>query len=245
MPAVARDFHRPIPDIAFTITATLAMRPVGALIFGWIADRYGRRIPLMVDVVFYSVVEVLSGLAPSYRWFLFLRALYGIGMGGEWGVGASLAMETVPAAMARILLRPAAGGLRGRLPAGGGRVLLRFSALRMARDVLPRRRPGAADALHPRQSAGVRGGKRTRPTGAIRRAIRAQLEILPLPGALMTTMNFVSHGTQDMYPTFLQMTRGFDTRTVATSRSSIMSARCSAASPSAISPTDRHGAARW
>src|SRR5580698_10425260 len=95
MPAVAREFHRPISHIAFTITATLALRPVGALIFGWVADRYGRRIPLMVDVIFYSVVEVLSGLAPSYGWFLFFRALYGIGMGGEWGVGASLAMEAV------------------------------------------------------------------------------------------------------------------------------------------------------
>ena len=92
-----RDFHRSVPDIAFTITATLAMRPVGALIFGWFADRYGRRLPLMVDVIFYSVVEVLSGLAPNYRWFLFFRALYGIGMGGEWGVGASIAMEAVPA----------------------------------------------------------------------------------------------------------------------------------------------------
>src|SRR5208337_4604578 len=96
MPTVAREFHRPISHIAFTITATLALRPVGALVFGWVADRYGRRIPLMVDVVFYSVVEVLSGLAPSYGWFLFFRALYGIGMGGEWGVGASLAMEAVP-----------------------------------------------------------------------------------------------------------------------------------------------------
>src|SRR3984957_2132101 len=95
MPAVAREFHRPISHIAFTITATLALRPVGALIFGWIADRYGRRIPLMIDVIFYSVVEVLSGLAPSYGWFLAMRALYGIGMGGEWGVGASLAMEAV------------------------------------------------------------------------------------------------------------------------------------------------------
>src|SRR6202046_4934280 len=96
MPAVAREFHRPISHIAFTITATLALRPVGALIFGWVADRYGRRIPLMVDVIFYSIVEVLSGLAPTYGWFLFFRALYGIGMGGEWGVGASIAMEAVP-----------------------------------------------------------------------------------------------------------------------------------------------------
>src|SRR5258708_584692 len=96
LPNIAAEFHRAIPDIAYTITLTLAMRPVGALIFGWAADRYGRRIPLMLDVIFYSIVEVLSGLAPSYRTFLILRALYGIGMGGEWGAGASLAMEAVP-----------------------------------------------------------------------------------------------------------------------------------------------------
>src|SRR5580704_8132366 len=95
LPKIGAEFHRSVADIAFAITMTLAMRPVGAAIFGWLADRYGRRTPLMIDVLLYSVVEVLSGLAPSYGWFLFLRALYGIGMGGEWGVGASLAMEAV------------------------------------------------------------------------------------------------------------------------------------------------------
>src|SRR5437764_1450653 len=80
--AVAKDFHRPLTDIAFTLTTTLAMRPVGAFIFGVMADRYGRRLPLMLDVVFYSIIEVLSGLAPTYKIFLILRLLYGIGMGG-------------------------------------------------------------------------------------------------------------------------------------------------------------------
>src|ERR1700746_3214778 len=94
---VARDFHRSRPDIALTLTASLAMRPLGALIFGLLADRFGRRLPLMLDVIFYSIVEVLSGLAPGYRSFMVLRLLYGIGMGGEWGVGASLALESVPA----------------------------------------------------------------------------------------------------------------------------------------------------
>ena len=79
------------------LAASLATRPLGAIIFGLMADRYGRRLPLMIDILFYSGVEVLSGLAPSYRVFLVLRLLYGIGMGGEWGVGASLAMESVPA----------------------------------------------------------------------------------------------------------------------------------------------------
>src|SRR3989441_5232763 len=95
-PSGAAEFGRGIPDLALTITITLAFRPVGAFLFGLLADRYGRRLPLMIDLVFYSVVEVLSGLAPNYATFLVLRALFGIGMGGEWGVGASLAMEKVP-----------------------------------------------------------------------------------------------------------------------------------------------------
>ena len=94
--AIAQEFHRSDASIAFSITLTLAFRPVGALAFGLLADRYGRRLPLMLDLVFYSVVEVLSGLAPTYASFLALRALFGIGMGGEWGVGASLVMEQVP-----------------------------------------------------------------------------------------------------------------------------------------------------
>src|SRR5512147_674340 len=93
---IARDFNRSNADMAFTLGVTLAFRPVGAFIFGLLADRYGRRTPLMIDVVFYSVIEIASGLAPNYTTFLILRALFGIGMGGEWGVGASLAMEAVP-----------------------------------------------------------------------------------------------------------------------------------------------------
>ena len=89
--------------MALAITATLAFRPVGAFFFGLLADRYGRRLPLMIDLVFYSVMEVLSGLAPNYTVFLLLRALFGIGMGGEWGVGASLAMEKVPARLRGLL----------------------------------------------------------------------------------------------------------------------------------------------
>src|SRR5881296_4403305 len=94
--AIGKEFVKPDSAIALSITLTLLFRPVGAFIFGLIADRYGRRLPLMIDLVFYSVIEVLSGLAPTYGTFLVLRALFGIGMGGEWGVGASLVMEKVP-----------------------------------------------------------------------------------------------------------------------------------------------------
>src|SRR5918912_2623819 len=91
---IAKSFGRPRPHIAFALTVTLAMRPVGAIVFGIMADRLGRRLPLMLNVIFYAVISVLSGLAPSYGTFLLLRMLFGIGMGGEWGVGASLALES-------------------------------------------------------------------------------------------------------------------------------------------------------
>lgn len=100
---IAKDFNKSNADIALTLTVTLAFRPAGAFLFGLMADRYGRRIPLMTDVVFYSIVEISSGLAPNYATFLVLRALFGIGMGGEWGVGASLAMEAVPSRWRGIL----------------------------------------------------------------------------------------------------------------------------------------------
>ncbi len=112
---VARDFGKPIQSIAFTLTASLLMRPVGALLFGLMADRWGRRIPLMLNIVFYSVMEVLSGFAPSYKIFLTLRLLYGIGMGGTWGVGASLAMESAPAKSRGILSGILQERLRTRL----------------------------------------------------------------------------------------------------------------------------------
>src|SRR3982750_4525755 len=94
--AIGREFHKTDAEMAVTLSVTLAFRPVGGFLFGLLADRYGRRLPLMLDLVFFSIVEVLSGLAPSYTSFIILRALFGIGMGGEWGVGASLVMEKVP-----------------------------------------------------------------------------------------------------------------------------------------------------
>src|SRR5215831_18206698 len=84
--AIAHEFGRSDSDLALSITLTLAFRPVGAFVFGLLADRHGRRWPLMLDLVFYSLCEVASGLAPDYCTFMVLRALFGIGMGGEWGL---------------------------------------------------------------------------------------------------------------------------------------------------------------
>jgi len=93
---VAAEYHASITRTSFAFFLTLAMRPVGALLFGYIADRWGRRPALMGSILLYAFVELLSGFAPTLGIFLVLRAIFGIGMGGEWGVGASLAMESVP-----------------------------------------------------------------------------------------------------------------------------------------------------
>src|SRR5246500_1834624 len=93
---IARTFHTSTIEVAFITTATLMMRPVGALLFGLWADRAGRRIPLMVDVTFCSIVGFLCAFAPNFTVLVILRLLYGIGMGGEWGLGAALAMEKIP-----------------------------------------------------------------------------------------------------------------------------------------------------
>ena len=216
VPTIAKEFNRTVADVTFTIFLTLAMRPVGAILFGWLADRYGRRKPLMADIIFYSVVEVLSGLAPTYGTFLFLRALYGIGMGGEWGVGAALAMEAVGSrwrgffsgllqegyAVGYLL---AAGAFLYIYPAFGWRALFFVGGLPALltiyiRSKVPesktweRTQPSARDAIN---------------------SIGSNLRTFAYLVLLMTMMNFVSHGTQDLYPTFLQKQRGLDAHATA------------------------------
>src|SRR6266850_4145267 len=93
---IAEEFNTHITDVTFAILLTLAMRPIGAYLFGRAADRWGRRPTLMVDVLLYSFIEFASGFSPNLTVLLVLRALYGVAMGGEWGVGASLTMESIP-----------------------------------------------------------------------------------------------------------------------------------------------------
>jgi SHS family lactate transporter-like MFS transporter len=216
IPAIAKEFHRPISDVAYTITITLAMRPVGALLFGWMADVYGRRLPLLIDVVFYSVVEVLSGLAPSYGWFLFLRALYGIGMGGEWGVGASLAMEAVSSKrrglMSGLLQEGyafgyllAAAAFFFIFPHFGWRALFYTGGLPALLTLFIR-------AKVPESKAWERHRPQAR---QIVEAVRGNFGGFIYMVALMTMMNLISHGTQDMYPTFLERERHLDPHYVA------------------------------
>ena len=217
VPTIAEEFHVDLPEIAKTITVTLAFRPVGAFIFGLLADRYGRRLPLMLDLVFYSVVEVLSGLAPDYKTFLILRALFGIGMGGEWGVGASLVMEKVPPKWRGVLSGILQEGYAvGYLlaaccyffvfPKWGWRPMFFIGGLPALLALFVR--------FKVKESA---VWERTRPPNwsGVGRAIVSQWKLFLYLSCLMMMMNFASHGTQDMYPTFLKLERGFSPRQVA------------------------------
>src|SRR5436305_4500830 len=111
---LATNFHVGKKEIVFTITLTLAMRPLGALLFGSLADRFGRRLPLIGCVLYFSIITACSAYVPSFLLFVIMRALYGIGMGGYWGIGASLAMESAPPRWRGLL----SGMMQGGYPLG-------------------------------------------------------------------------------------------------------------------------------
>ncbi|MFC8519274.1 MFS transporter [Streptomyces sp. NPDC057257] len=205
---IADDFHVSLTDMAFLTTATLMMRPVGALVFGMWADRKGRRVPLMVDVVFYSVVGFACAFAPNYAVLLVLRLLYGIGMGGEWGLGAALAMEKIPAERRGFwsgLLQ--SGYSLGYLlaavaffviePAFGWRGLFAFSLVPALVALWVRTRVEESEVWE--KSVAV---NRTPAYQVFRNP--AVLKRFVYLVALMTAFNWMSHGTQDVYPTFVK-----------------------------------------
>ena len=192
--------------IVFTTTATLALRPVGAFIFGLLADRYGRRIPLMANVIYFSIIELLCGFAPNYTVFLILRALFGIGMGGEWGVGASLAMEAAPTKWRGILsgilqsgysigYLLAAMAARFVLPAWGWRPMFWLGALPALLALYIRTKVPESEAWQ-RHRAGSMAD--------VLRVVAANYKRFLYLVVLMVFMMFLSHGTQDLYPDFLK-----------------------------------------
>jgi SHS family lactate transporter-like MFS transporter len=204
--AIAHEFHKSDKEVAFSITLTLVFRPVGAFIFGLMADRYGRRLPLMIDLVFYSVVEVLTGFAHSFAVFLLLRALFGIGMGGEWGVGASLAMEKVPPRLRGLLsglLQQgyALGYLLAAVcsyfvfPRWGWRPMFFIGGLPALLGLFVRFRVKESEVWQK---------TRHHSWGTLGREIISHWKLFLYLTLLMMMMNFASHGTQDMFPTFLQ-----------------------------------------
>ena len=204
--ALAHQFGVTKREIVWTTTATLAMRPVGALLFGLLSDRYGRRIPLMANVIYFSIIELACGFAPNFTAFLVLRALFGIGMGGEWGVGASLAMEAAPPKLRGILsgilqsgysigYLLAAVAARFLLPMWGWRPMFWIGALPALLALYIRTKVPESEAWKQHRAAS---------TGEVLRAVAGQWRRFLYLVLLMTFMMFLSHGTQDLYPDFLQ-----------------------------------------
>ena len=217
MPAVAESFKVPVKDVAFALLLTLAFRPLGALIFGQLADRYGRRRVLMIDVALYSVLGLACAFAPSLAVLLVLRSLFGIAMGGEWGTGASLAMESIPARSRGIV----SGILQSGYPCGYLLCAIAYGLLfnsigwrgMFALGILPallvlylRRSVPESPVFEERQRTGVRRG--------VRDTMRGRWGLFAYLIVTMAVFNAFSHGSQDVYPTFLKLQQHFDTHMI-------------------------------
>jgi SHS family lactate transporter-like MFS transporter len=222
LPAIAKEFGVGVPDVAYAIFLTLAMRFIGAFVFGRLADRYGRKPLLMLDIVSYSVLGAAAAFAPTLAVFLVLRAVFGIAMGGEWGLGASLTMESIPPQARGIV----SGILQCGYPAGfllasivfgifydetffgvtfGWRAMFLFGLLPalvvlFIRSHVPES-PAFAEA-------------KTKPKLGFMATLVTHWRVSLYAIVLMMFFNLFSHGTQDLYPVFLEKQHHFDHHTV-------------------------------
>jgi SHS family lactate transporter-like MFS transporter len=212
---LALAFHVDKKLIIATTGLTLAFRPIGALIFGTLADRFGRRGPLMANVIYFSLIELLSGFSHTYTQFLILRALFGIGMGGEWGVGASLAMENVPTKWRGVLsgilqsgysigYLLAAVAFRFVQPQWGWRPMFWLGALPALLALYIRSKVPESEAWREKRAGSV---------ADMFRSVGGHAKGFAYLVLLMTFMMFLSHGTQDLYPDFLK-SHGVNPKTV-------------------------------
>jgi SHS family lactate transporter-like MFS transporter len=212
---IAHDFNTTVKNVAYGITLTLMMRPVGALIFGLIADRYGRKPTLMAVIVLYSLFELACAFAPNVAVFLILRGCFGVAMGGEWGIGSSLAMETIPPRTRGIV----SGFLQEGYAFG---YLLAAVLYWVAYDSIGWKGMfvvGAMPALlaffmarHVEESPVWQSQKHS--IGEIFGSIGRNWKIFLYIVVLMACFNAFSHGTQDIYPTFLKSQHKFGTAEV-------------------------------
>ena len=219
---IAKEFGVEVPSVAYALFLTLAMRFVGAFIFGQLGDKFGRKPALMIDILCYSIIGAAAAFSPNLTVFLILRTLFGIAMGGEWGLGSSLAMESIPP-NAR---GPVSGILQAGYPSGfllasivyglfygrvvggyeiGWRAMFLFSVL--PAFVVLFIRAGVEES-----PAFVESREVAKP-GLIQ-SIADNWGLVVYAVVLMMCFNFFSHGTQDLYPTFLQKQHNFDPRTV-------------------------------
>jgi SHS family lactate transporter-like MFS transporter len=216
--SISGEFHTDVKTVAEGIFLTLACRPVGALVFGWLAEKYGRRPILMLNVLSYSAVQLATAFAPNLTTLLALRALFGFAMGGEWGVGAALALESLPA--------KGRGFFSGLLQEGYVLGYLLASVLFATafdhvgwRGLFIISSASALLVLYIRlgvheSPAWLAAGAPQRPSAALLwAAVRDHLPMLAYLVLLMACFNAFSHGSQDLYPTFLQAQHGFSART--------------------------------
>jgi SHS family lactate transporter-like MFS transporter len=207
---IAKEFDVSVKTLSWATTLTLAMRPVGAFVFGRLADRFGRRPIMMIDVLFYATLAFASAFAPNLIIFLVLRALFGVAMGGEWGIGASLTMESIPPQSrgfvsgllqagypSGYLLASAAYGLL--FPYIGWRGLFMLGLLPALLVLYIRRNVPESPGWSREQAK----------AGTVLNVLRMHWRLAIYAICLMTCFNFFSHGTQDIYPTFLKVDHGF------------------------------------
>src|SRR5438552_415954 len=216
--AIAAEFGSDIKTVALAVTLTLAARPFGALFFGYLADRFGRRPVLMIDILLFSLFEFASAFAPSLAVLFVLRTLFGFAMGGEWGIGASLVMESVPAK----LRGPVSGLLQSGYPTG---YLIASLVYYLLFDAIGWRgmfMVGIAPALlvvlirmHVVESPAFEARRHLPKVNALGELL-SNWKIALYLIVLMTAFNFFSHGTQDIYPTFLQVQHHFSTHLTGT-----------------------------
>jgi SHS family lactate transporter-like MFS transporter len=214
---ISADLHSSMQVVSTALFLTLAMRPIGAFLFGRLADRFGRKPALMWNIAAFSILELASGFAPSMTALLIVRALFGVAMGGEWGIGSALTMESIPAASRGFV----SGLLQTGYPSG---FLLASLAVYLFYDRLGWRYMFVLGVLPAVLVFFIRRGIDESPAWKEQR-LAPRLGFLKVLGrdwkltlyaiALMTAFNFFSHGSQDAYPTFLKVQHHFDTHTTA------------------------------
>jgi MFS transporter, SHS family, lactate transporter len=216
-PDIGQTFGVEHTPVTYAVWLTLAMRPVGAFLFGMLADRFGRRPTLMLDIICYSVLGFASGFVTSLGMLYLVRALFGIAMGGEWGVGASLTMETIPPSARGII----SGFLQAGYPSG---YLLASIVYALLFDHIGWRGMFMIGALPALLVLFVRSGvdespawlERKPSATQILRSVTRHLPLFIFVVLLMTAFNFYSHGTQDSYPAFLKVQHHFNSQVVGT-----------------------------